>query len=442
MGCSLCRQIAREVRASSPDSMPNSVQHLGPFNETGQRTCPECARGYFVTYQAIYDDMSFDEEVSLVRDTSDRAFPYLLEEPESYLREDAAYALVRAGHPERAWAHSDPLVRRTAVCALEEPVDLRFLLSDPDPTTRERAALLTLRHLVEARDSASLLTILQTASPEIRLSAVAHLRHSSGLDADLLAPALEELGAVGGFVWLATQGYEPERQIERLLRALQEPDEDVRKAAVTGLGEVRPHWTPAVLPALRLLLETDPRSRLWVLHVLRDTPPEVDLSEFYPELARILSTENAWHFQEAGPILSRRLALGGGDADLVHMLLPGLTFKGDYQRRLVGDCYKAMMQSGVDLGPSQEVLVQKLSGDRAGLPEDLLVPQLTTYLVGRQNWSELERLLRGGASIAGHVALCLSKERADYQPLKPVLNELLNHPNEWVAENCLKALVR
>ncbi|MBX3168741.1 MAG: hypothetical protein KF760_15100 [Candidatus Eremiobacteraeota bacterium] len=51
-------------------------------------------------------------------------------------------------------------------------------------------------------------------------------------------------------------------------------------------------------------------------------------------------------------------------------------------------------------------------------------------------------MLRGGTSVAGHVALMLSKERFDYSPLEPVLNELLNHKESWVSENCLKALVR
>jgi len=175
---------------------------------------------------------------------------------------------------------------------------------------------------------------------------------------------------------------------------------------------------------------------------LQKLGPERDLRVFVPVLAGFLATENFSHFQDVARVLERRLQLGEADSELVSVLMPGLTFKNDYQRRLVGDCYRSMMAAGIELGPAREMIVRVMSANKTGLCEDLLVPAVTTYLLRRQCWPELERLLRGGTSVAGHVALVLSKEKFDYGPLEGVLNDLLSHKDSWVSENCLKALVR
>lgn len=440
--CSLCRQIPRVVRASSTHSILDCVRHLGPFEESGWRECPECKSRYFVSYEATYEDMSFWEEIEVTRDVSALAVPELLNHPEQYIRTDAAFALARAGRPELSWVHSDPMVRRSGLSALEPPLDVRFLLQDEDPTVRQVAGRLTISWLLEKHDSLGMAELLQ-GLPDVRLMAAGYLRHSEGLDPVLLAPLLQD--SLTGWEWLASQDYQVDRQIGRLLAASQDPDPEQRKKAVSALDSVRGHWgaqTAAVLEGLRKLLESDGHSRLWVLNCLRNLGGELDLRPFLPRLAELLATENAYHFQEVGPLLGKRVRLGEGDSSLVIALMPGLTFSNTYQRRLVGDCYRALMEAGVPLGPAQDLLVRVMSADKTEYCEDMLVPAVTTYLVRRAAWPELERLLRGGASVAGHVALILSKQRFDYKPLEPVLNELLESPSEWVSENCLKALVR
>lgn len=440
--CSLCRQIPRVVQASSPHSMPECVRHLGPFEESGWRECPECKARYFVSYEATYEDMSFWEEIEVTREVAALAVPELLDHPEPYIRTDAAFALARAGRPELSWAHSDPLVRRSGLSALDPPLDLRFLLQDEDAGVRQLAGRLTLSWVIEKGDSPGMAELLQ-GLPDVRLMATGYLRHSQGLDPALLAPLLEN--SLTGWEWLASQNYQTDLQIGRLLGASQDPDPEVRKKAVAALDAVREHWgsqSGAVLEGLRKLLESDGHSRLWVLNCLRNLKDKLNLRPFIPRLAELLATENASHFQEVGRLLDERLRLGEGDSSLVSALMPGLTFTNTYQRRLVGDCYRILMEAGVPLGPAQELLVRVMSADKTEYCEDMLVPAVTTYLLRQAAWPELERLLRGGASVAGHVALILSKQPLEFKPLEPVLNELLESPSEWVAENCLKALVR
>ena len=423
--------------------MPESVRHLGPFNQSGERCCPQCRTRYQVFYEETYDDMNYSEEVELRRDVSALARPELLEHSEAYIRQDAAWALARSGRPEVAWGHSDPLVRRSAVSALEDPADLRFLLHDQDELTRQMAARLSLRWLLEHRDSPGLLGLLQ--QPEVRPTAIAYLRHSQGLDPALLAAALEHgktRQELPGLEWLALQGYQPSLQVERLLEATRDADPEVRKGALSALDNLQSLWTPAVLARLLELLKTDWHCRYGILLSLEKLGPESDLRPFVPVLAGFLGTENSSHFQKVGPVLERRLKFGEGNSELVAVLMPGITFTNQYQRRLVGDCYRTMMTAGIELGPAQEMIVRAMSAKTTDSCEDMLVPALTSYLVRRQCWPELMRLLRGGTSVAGHVALVLSKEKLDYSPLEPVLNELLTHKDPWVSENCLKALVR
>lgn len=444
-GCRLCREIPRLIRESSPHSMPACVRHLGPFDESGWRSCPECGARYLVCYEGTYDDMNFYEEIELRRDVSGLAQPELLEHGEAYIRQDAAYALARAGRPELGWGHSDPLVRRSALSALEEPADLRFLLDDEDGPTRQLAARLSLRWVLEHRDSLLMLGLLQNRAADVRHMAIAYLRHSEGLDAGLLAPALEQWSAreeLAGLEWLAVRGQEPALQVERLLEASRHADPEVRKAAVSALDPLQPLWTPAVLARLLELLKDDRHCRYGILLSLQKLGPEWDLRAFVPVLAAFLATENVSFFQNVARVLERRLQVGEGSSELVCTLIGGLTFKNQHQRRLVGDCYRALMVAGIELGPAQELLVRSISADKTEYCDDLLVPAVTTYLVRRRCWPELERLLRGGTSVAGHVALVLSKEKLDYRPLEGALNELLDHKDPWVSENCLKALVR
>jgi len=446
MACSLCRQIPRTSRYPCP-SLPAFMHHLGPFDESGPRRCPECQARYWVAYQQTYDDMDYSQEVEVTRDVTDLARVELLQLDEAYLRQDAAFALARAGNPEPALTHADPLVRRSAVCALETPCDLRALLEDEDPPTRLMAARRTTQWLLTEHRSKDLLAILRQAPPEVRQIALANLRNAQGLDCALLAPALEnasEAWELTGLEWLASQNYQTERQLSRLMAALHRPHVEMRLTAVRALENLRDVWGEQgseILQCLGRLLKSDGESRYAVLSCLSRLGPEHDLRPMLPVLGGILGQENAPHFQQAGRVLSQRLHLGEIDPQLMLTLLPGLTFTNDYQRRLIGDCYRALLAANLSLGPAQEVLLNSLSSPKTGLCEDLLVPAITHYLLVREAWPELERLLRGGSAVAGHVALQLSQQSIPFSPLEPVLNQLLDHPEEWVAENCLKSLI-
>lgn len=441
--CSLCREIPRLVRESSPDSMPGCVRHLGPFHQSGQRRCPECGTSYSVTYEETFEDMSHWEEVELRRDLSPFAQPQLLQHSEPSIRQDAAFALARAGHPELSWNHPDPLVRRSALSALEEPADYRFLLEDEDGPTRQRAARLTSEWALERQDTSILLGVLRDHQIDVRQMGIAYLRHSKGLNLRELAPVLEQFPQeLAGLEWLALQGYQPERQLQRLLEASRQTDPEVRSAAVRSLDALQSLWTPAVPARLLELLQSDSRCRYSILLSLRKLGREQNLVDFIPILAENLATENFPFIQNVATLLLRRIELGEGDSRLVSTLMPGLDFSNQYQRRLVFECYEALLKAGVELGPAQEKLIRVMSAEKTDFSEDSLVPAMTAYLVRQRCWGDLERLLRGGSSVAGHVALVLSRQELDYSPLRGVLNDLLEHPNSWVSENCLKALVR
>ncbi|MFN8611692.1 MAG: HEAT repeat domain-containing protein [Vulcanimicrobiota bacterium] len=443
--CSLCREIPRLIRESSPYSMPECVRHLGPFNQSGRRLCPECGTGYQVSYEETFEDMSHWEEIEVGRDVSALARPELLQHSEPYIRQDAAFALAMAGHPELGWSHPDPLVRRSAVSALQAPADYRFLLKDEDGPTRQRAARLTVEWLLEHEDTAGLAGLLRDHKLDVRQIAIAYLRHSHGLRAAELAPLLRRWSSyqeLAGLEWLALQGYQPERQLEFLLEASRQADPEIRLAAVRSLDGLRALWTPEVLTRLLELLKSDPRCRYALLLSLQKLGREQDLSSFVPVLAEFLATENFGFFQNVASLLARRIELGEGDPSLVCTLMPGLSFGNQHQRRLVGDCYESLLKAGAELGPAQDRLVATMSADKTDYMEDSLVPLMTVYLVRHGCWGDLERLLRGGSSVAGHVALVLSRQELDYSPLKAVLNDLLEHKSSWVSENCLKALTR
>lgn len=443
--CSLCREIPRLIRENSPDSMPECVRHLGPFQRSGQRRCPECGTGYQVTYEETFEDMSHWEEVELRRDLSAFAEPELLKHIEPYIRQDAAFALARAGHPELSWNHADPLVRRSALSALEAPADFRFLLEDEDGPTRQRAARLTVEWALQRQDTAILLGILRDHRMDVRQMGIAYLRHSKGLITRDLAPVLEQWSThqeLTGLEWLALQGYQPERQLQRLLEASRQADPEIRSAAVRCLDGLQSLWTPEVMARMLELLQSDPSCRYSILLSLRKLGREQSMLDFIPVLADELATENSGFFQSVSTLLLRRIELGEGDSRLVSTLMPGLDFRNQHQRRLVIECYEALLKTGADLGPAQERLIQVMSAEKTDYSEDSLVPDMTSYLVRRRCWGDLESLLRGGSSVAGHVALVLSRQELDYSPLKSVLKELLKHPNSWVSENCLKALAR
>lgn len=446
-GCSLCAKIPRRVFEDSPSTMPAFLKHLAPFNESGLRHCNQCGAEYLVSYREIYDDMSYEQEIEVIRKTSHLANPALLQHPQPYIRQDAAFELARQGQPQLGYTHWDPQVRISTLSALEEPVDLRILLDDADPAVRQLAGNLTVQALVDRRDTPAMLELLQNQYWDVRARALVALRHSQGLDPSLLAGAIENPSRpeeLAGLEWLASVDYQRRSQFTKLVAFCQNSLPEMRGRAIVTLEYLWPFWkeqTPVILDCLLERLNSDPRTRYSVLHCLARLGPEIPLPDFLLPLASMLVSEGIAHYQEIGRLLLQRLHHGEKDSRLFTVLLPGLTLATDYQRRLAGECLALSLTSEVELGEAEtEALLVALCRQPSKLAEDALTPVFARRLIELQNWPALQRLLEAGPNVAGHAALELSRHPFDRQALVNILRRLSAHPSPWLSQNCQKAL--